>query len=84
MPFYLRVWVAFKSSFYISQIWKILHQKLGVLVKYTPLYHPQSLGHLERTHKDIKLSLKTALISMGAKHGKLWPLALPWVLLTWS
>ena len=60
----------------------MLHERLGVMVQYTPVYHPASLGHLERAHRDIKYGLKTALLDMGKNHGQSWTLALPWCLLS--
>ena len=58
-----------------------MHNALGTIVTYTPPLHPESLGHLERQHKDIKAGLRTALYQMGDKHGSKWLLALPWTLL---
>ena len=43
--------------------------------------HPQSLGHLERQHKDLKASLKNSLISMAQKFEGAWMDALPWCIL---
>ena len=39
------------------------------------------MGHIERTHRDIKVGLKTNLLKMADKEGQYWTLALPWVLL---
>merc|ERR1711951_38473 len=66
---------------FVSQLWSQLHQKLGTVVNYTPLYHPASLGGLERQHRDIKASLNAVLYHMGDQHGSRWLSALPWVLL---
>ena len=66
---------------FIAKLWTKMHEQLGTLVSYTPLYHSASLGHLERQHRDIKESLKACLLQMGDVHGKEWPSALPWVLL---
>ena len=48
---------------------------------YTPVYHPASLGGLERQHLDIKNSLKATLHHMGDRYGAAWHSVLPWVLL---
>ena len=66
---------------FVSQIWAKLHETLGTIVTYTPLYHPASLGALERQHKDIKDSLKAVLNHLGDNFGNSWYSALPWVLL---
>ena len=66
---------------FIAQMWTQMHEKLGTLVTYTPLYHPASLGSLERQHRDIKSSLKKALHHMGDMFGHKWLDVLPWVLL---
>ena len=46
---------------FISQMWKQLHRTLGNEVSFTPPYHSQSLGGVERQHLDIKNGLKAAL-----------------------
>ena len=73
--------VSDNGNTFIANLWKNMHEQLGTLVSYTPVYHSASLGHLERQHRDIKASLKAALLQMGSKHGKEWPKALPWTLL---
>ena len=66
---------------FVSKLWTKMHENLGTLVTYTPVYHSASLGHLERQHRDIKVSLKAALVEMGDKYGQGWSAALPWILL---
>ena len=66
---------------FVATLWRNVHKAMGIDVAYTPPYHPASLGHIERQHKDIKVGLKTALYAMGDKHGKNWLSHLPWVLL---
>ena len=58
-----------------------MHEMLGNIVSYTPVYHAASLGHLERQHRDMKKSLRAALLEMGDTHGSAWTRALPWVML---
>ena len=67
---------------FTSQLWNDVQKQLGSIVKYSPLYSPQSLGGVERQHKDLKQSLKTALLQMGDKHGSAWMQILPWTLLS--
>ena len=55
---------------FIANLWKKMHEDLGTLVSYTPVYHSASLGHLERQHRDLKQSLKACLLEMGDKHGE--------------
>ena len=50
---------------FVANLWKGLHEALGVQVGDTPPYHPASLGGVERHHKDIKSGLKAALHKMG-------------------
>ena len=66
---------------FIANLWKDLHAKLGTIISYSPLYHPSSLGSVEREHKEIKNGLKAALLEMGTKHQHLWMDCLPWILL---
>ena len=55
--------------------------KLNIDVKYSALYRPESIGMLERQHRGLKDSLKSALIQMGDKHQQYWLDHLPFVLL---
>ena len=66
---------------FVSKIWKEIHEKLGVIVSYTPNYHPASLGHLERQHREIKVGLRAALLKMSQEHSSRWMEALPWIIL---
>ena len=66
---------------FVNQMWQKLHENLGTVVTYTPVYHPESLGGLERQHRDIKASLRAVLHQMGDTHGSKWLQVLPWVLL---
>ena len=51
------------------------------MVEFSPLYSPASVGIIERQHRDLKSSLKAALIRMGSTSGSRWMEALPWILL---
>ena len=66
---------------FTSRLWTNLQDKLGAIVQYTPLYSPQAVGGVERQHKDLKNSLKTALLHMGDTNGRNWMDVLPWTLL---
>ena len=66
---------------FVSRIWKIMQNKLGVQLKYTPLYTPQSNGLCERQNSTLKTSLKAALIKMGEEYKTGWYDYLPWILL---
>ena len=67
---------------FLAQLWQRLFETLGILVTYSPVYRPASLGGLERQHRDIKSGLKTTLLKMGDSFGSQWLRALPWVLLS--
>ena len=69
------------GSAFLSNMWKDLHEQLGTIVSYSPVYRPAANGHIERQHKELKHGLKAALIQMGSDHGRDWASALPWVLL---
>ena len=73
---------SYNGNVFISRLWKDVHQALGIEQLYTPPYHPESLGHLERQHRDIKLGLKAALFDMGDTFGEKWLQHLPWVMLS--
>ena len=66
---------------FVANLWKDIHEKLGVIVSYTPVYHPSSLGHLERQHREIKNGLKSALLNMTSIHQSRWMEVLPWIML---
>ena len=71
----------YNGKAFIAKLWKGLHDTLGTIVSYTPPLHPQSLGSLERQHKDIKSGFRAILNHMADTHGDKWHSALPWVLL---
>ena len=66
---------------FIAGLWKGMMSKLNIDVKYSALYCPQSIGLLERQHRSLKDSLKSALIQMGDTHQERWLDHLPFVLL---
>ena len=66
---------------FTAKLWSQLHQDLGTIVTYAPVYHPASVGHIESQHRSLKVGLKTALLKMADQEGKNWTRVLPWVLL---
>ena len=64
--------VSDNGASFISGLWKGLHEELGTIVTYTPPYHAQSFGSLERQHKDIKLGFRTILNHMQDRYGSKW------------
>jgi transposase InsO family protein len=58
-----------------SEVWQILYQKLSIQHISTTAYHPQSNGMVERSHRQLKDTLRGRLA--GAK----WTDHLPWVLM---
>ena len=66
---------------FVNQLWQSINENLGILVSYTPLYSPASLGSLERQHRDLKVGLRATLHRMGDQGGSEWLRMLPWVLL---
>ena len=53
------------GSTFISSLWKHVHAQLGTIVTYTPVYSPQSLGGVERSHLDLKNGLRAVLYQMN-------------------
>ena len=70
-----------KGNTFMAALWQELQAKLGVEVSFMPLYHASSLGPVERRHRDIKASLKAALVQMANSSADKWVDRLPWVML---
>ena len=60
---------------FVSQLWTDIAQLLGIELRQTAAYHPQSNGMVERFHRQLKASLAARLT------GPNWAGQLPWVLL---
>ncbi len=60
---------------FCSSVWDALTRRLGVKMRFTTAYHPQSNGLVERFHRRLKEALRARLA------GADWPQHLPWVLL---
>ena len=54
---------------FTSKLWTDIHESFGTIVSYSPLYSPQSVGIIERQHKDLKASFRACLIQMGDTYG---------------
>jgi hypothetical protein len=60
---------------FCSSVWDALSRQLGMKMRFTTAYHPQSNGLVERFHRRLKEALRARLA------GADWPQHLPWVLL---
>ena len=60
---------------FVSSVWTELARTLGVDVRHTAAYHPQSNGMVERLHRQLKAAL------MARLKESTWVRQLPWVLL---
>ena len=69
------VLVSDRGPQFVSQLWTDIAQLLGVQLRQTNAYHPQSNGMVERFHRQLKASLSTRLT------GPDWASHLPWVML---
>ena len=66
---------------FVAALWKELQQQLGIDTEYTPPYNASLLGAVERRHRDIKASLKAALVQMANTSADKWVDRLPWIML---
>jgi len=64
-----------RGTQFSSATWTVLCRNLGITHNMTTAYHPQSNGMVERSHRQIKNSLRARLAAND------WPSHLPWVLL---
>jgi hypothetical protein len=64
-----------RGTQFSSSTWTSLCKKLGIIHIMTTAYHPQSNGMIERSHRQLKNSLRARLA------GDQWSDHLPWVLL---
>ena len=69
------------ASTFTSRLWTALQEELGIFVDYAPTYAPWAVGTVERQHRDLKNSIRAALIHMADTHQSNWQAILPWVLL---
>jgi hypothetical protein len=60
---------------FCSSIWDAMTRQLGIKMRFTTAYHPQSNELVERFHRRLKEALRARLA------GADWPQHLPWVLL---
>ena len=66
---------------FVSNLFKDMQTGLGIDIKHTPIYWPQSNGLVERSHQTLKNAIKAQLIEMGETHQDKWMDYLPWALL---
>ena len=64
-----------RGTQFTSELWSAMCNLLGTELHPTTAYHPQANGLVERSHRDLKASLKCRL------NGANWLDELPWVLL---
>ena len=76
-----RTAVSDNGNTFVANLYKDVMRTFNVEVKFTPQYHPQSNGAIERRHQTVKNALKASLVDMGNHHQNKWMTALPWVLL---
>ena len=69
----------YKENF--QTLWTDVQKSLGVAIKYSPIYHPQTNGLVERSHQTLKTSIRANLTEMGDTYRDKWIKYLPWVLL---
>ena len=67
------------ASTFTGGCWTTLQKARGIRVEFTPPYHAQSLGSVERQHRDLKVGLRARLLDSGG--GNDWFHHLPDVLL---
>ena len=56
-----------RGTNFTSDYWNDFQTELGIDVKYTPRYHPEALGSMERQHRDLKVGLRVRLIAAGGQ-----------------
>ena len=66
---------------FLAALWKDMMSRLNIKINYSALYRPQSIGMLERQHRNIKESLKASIAELGDKYQNKWLDYLPFVLL---
>ena len=70
-----------RGSAFTSALWTDVQANLGVAIQYSPIYHPQTNGLVERSHQTLKTSIRARLTEMGDTYRDKWIKYLPWVLL---
>ena len=67
---------------FISNLWKKLESTLGIELKRGPLYRPQAVGMVERSHQTFKNALKAQILDFANKNQNNWPQLINWALLS--
>ena len=73
--------VSDNGNAFIANLFQDVMKTFNIPVSFTPVYHAQTNGAIERSHQTLKNSLKASLVDMGDTHRENWQRALPWVLL---
>uniref|UniRef100_A0A669E6I5 Gypsy retrotransposon integrase-like protein 1 n=1 Tax=Oreochromis niloticus TaxID=8128 RepID=A0A669E6I5_ORENI len=60
---------------FVSELWSVMAEGLGIKVHRTTAYHPQANGMCERFHRSLKAAFRASLTDGN------WVDCLPWVLL---
>ena len=50
---------------FTAGLWTKMLERRGIDVEFTPAYHAQSLGSVERQHRDLKTGLRARLLDEG-------------------
>merc|ERR1712015_140512 len=66
---------------FVANLYQDIMKTFNVKVVFSPAYHQQANGAVERQHQNLKNSLRASIIEMGEAHKDQWMRALPWVLL---
>ena len=67
---------------FLSSMWKKLETTLGIHLKTSAFYRPESQGMVEVSHRTFKIAIKAQILDFASKNQKLWPQLLPWALLS--
>ena len=66
---------------FVANLYQDIMKTFGIKVIFSPAYHQQANGAVERQHQNLKNSLRAGIIDMGVAHKDRWMRALPWTLL---
>ena len=66
---------------FVANLYQDIMRTFGIKDIFSPAYHQQANGTVERQHQNLKNSLRAGIIKMGQAHKDQWMRALPWTLL---
>ena len=64
-----------RDKLFMSQFWKALHKLMGIKLKMSTAYHPETDGSSERTNKTVIQAIRFHV----ERNQEGWVCALPWV-----